>query len=55
MVVTFPVNESVKQKIPAVGHVDGTARIQRVLSANQPALQPSDWRVRQSEFGADAD
>lgn len=30
MVVTFPVNESVKEKMPAVVHVDGTARIQSV-------------------------
>jgi carbamoyltransferase len=32
MVVTFPVNDRVKQKIPAVVHVDGTARIQSVHS-----------------------
>ena len=55
MVVTFPVNESVKQKIPAVVHVDDTARIQSVHRGDQSALQPPDRRVRQSELGADAD
>lgn len=30
MVVTFPVNDKVRQLIPAVVHVDGTARIQSV-------------------------
>jgi carbamoyltransferase len=36
MVVTFPVNEDVKQKIPAVVHVDGTARIQSVHPQTNP-------------------
>lgn len=36
MVVTFPVNDAVKQAIPAVVHVDGTARIQSVHSETNP-------------------
>jgi carbamoyltransferase len=36
MVVTFPVNEEVKQKIPAVVHVDDTARIQSVHRETNP-------------------
>jgi carbamoyltransferase len=36
MVVTFPVNDRVKQKIPAVVHVDGTARIQSVHPQTNP-------------------
>jgi carbamoyltransferase len=36
MVVTFPVNEAVKQTMPAVVHVDGTARIQSVHEQTNP-------------------
>ena len=36
MVVTFPVNEKVQQAIPAVVHVDGTARIQSVRPETNP-------------------
>lgn len=36
MVVTFPVNERVQQTIPAVVHVDGTARIQSVRQETNP-------------------
>jgi carbamoyltransferase len=36
MVVTFPVNETVRKSIPAVVHVDGTARIQSVHSGTNP-------------------
>ena len=36
MVVTFPVNEKVKELIPAVVHVDGTARIQSVHPQSNP-------------------
>ncbi len=36
MVVTFPVHDAVKQAIPAVVHVDGTARIQSVHSNTNP-------------------
>jgi carbamoyltransferase len=36
MVVTFPVNDTVKEKIPAVVHVDGTARIQSVRPETNP-------------------
>jgi carbamoyltransferase len=36
MVVTFPVKEAVKQAIPAVVHVDGTARIQSVHPETNP-------------------
>jgi carbamoyltransferase len=36
MVVTFPVKESVRQKIPAVVHVDNTARIQSVHADTNP-------------------
>lgn len=36
MVVTFPVNETVKRLIPAVVHVDGTARIQSVHPETNP-------------------
>jgi carbamoyltransferase len=36
MVVTFPVNDSIKRKIPAVVHVDGTARIQSVHPQTNP-------------------
>ena len=36
MVVTFPVKESARQKIPAVVHVDNTARIQSVHADTNP-------------------
>jgi carbamoyltransferase len=36
MVVTFPVNDRVKEMIPAVVHVDGTARIQSVHPETNP-------------------
>lgn len=36
MVVTFPVNDTVQQMIPAVVHVDGTARIQSVHPETNP-------------------
>ena len=36
MVVTFPVKESVRQTIPAVVHVDNTARIQSVHADTNP-------------------
>jgi carbamoyltransferase len=36
MVVTFPVNDTVKKMIPAVVHVDGTARIQSVHPETNP-------------------
>jgi carbamoyltransferase len=36
MVVTFPVSENVRELIPAVVHVDGTARIQSVHSGTNP-------------------
>jgi carbamoyltransferase len=36
MVVTFPVIDSAKDKIPAVVHVDGTARIQSVQANSNP-------------------
>jgi len=36
MVVTFPVNDAVKKEIPAVVHVDGTARIQSVHAETNP-------------------
>jgi carbamoyltransferase len=36
MVVTFPVNDKVKEAIPAVVHVDGTARIQSVHPETNP-------------------
>jgi carbamoyltransferase len=36
MVVTFPVNDRVKELIPAVVHVDGTARIQSVHPETNP-------------------
>ena len=36
MVVTFPVNEERRDKIPAVVHVDGTARIQSVHHGTNP-------------------
>jgi len=36
MVVTFPVIESARNKIPAVVHVDGTARIQSVHAGTNP-------------------
>jgi carbamoyltransferase len=36
MVVTFPVNERVQATIPAVVHVDGTARIQSVRPETNP-------------------
>src|ERR1700742_2788560 len=36
MVVTFPVKESVRQQIPAVVHVDNTARIQSVHADSNP-------------------
>ena len=36
MVVTFPVKEAVKDKIPAVVHVDGTARLQSVHPKTNP-------------------
>jgi carbamoyltransferase len=36
MVVTFPVSDTVKQMIPAVVHVDGTARIQSVHPETNP-------------------
>jgi carbamoyltransferase len=36
MVVTFPVDERVKEIIPAVVHVDGTARIQSVHHESNP-------------------
>jgi carbamoyltransferase len=36
MVVTFPVKESARQKIPAVVHVDNTARIQSVHADSNP-------------------
>jgi carbamoyltransferase len=36
MVVTFPVNDAAKEKIPAVVHVDGTARIQSVRAETNP-------------------
>jgi carbamoyltransferase len=36
MVVTFPVKESVRQMIPAVVHVDNTARIQSVHAETNP-------------------
>jgi carbamoyltransferase len=36
MVVTFPVSDTVKQMIPAVVHVDGTARIQSVHPQTNP-------------------
>jgi carbamoyltransferase len=36
MVVTFPVSDAVKEMIPAVVHVDGTARIQSVHPETNP-------------------
>jgi carbamoyltransferase len=36
MVVTFPVHDTVKKNIPAVVHVDGTARIQSVHPETNP-------------------
>jgi carbamoyltransferase len=36
MVVTFPVIDKVREKIPAVVHVDGTARIQSVQADTNP-------------------
>jgi carbamoyltransferase len=46
MVVTFPVNDQVRQLIPAVVHVDGTARIQSV----HPETNPTYSRLL-GEFG----
>ncbi|NUN52861.1 MAG: hypothetical protein HUU06_08770 [Planctomycetaceae bacterium] len=38
MLLTFPVKESMRPRIPAVVHADGSARMQTVTAAQEPSL-----------------
>ena len=43
-----------RSAIPAVTHVDGTARVHTVSARRQPALSPPDQRLRRGDRGAGA-
>ena len=55
MVVTFPVDERVKKIIPAVVHVDGTARIQSVHPETNPPYSRLIGEFGKSKYGSDPD